>query len=423
MATQPETAPQSETPPGQNAVEMPRPSVAPLVLTLGMALLAAGAALGLAFLVVGALVVVTGLGIWVAALLPGRGHFHEPRVEPGRRPGPVTTKREKVEQLRPGMPGYRARLPEAVHPISAGIKGGVIGGLVMPLPAFLYGLLSGHGIWYPVNLLAGMVLPGIDETQLEQFSLPLLLTGALIHAIMAVVIGLIYGVLLPTLPALPGAVAWGSLLMPLLWTGVTWCVMGVIDPVLRQGVSWPWFIISQFIYGVVAAAVVVRTKKLRPVSAGLLGGVIGGLVMPLPALLWSVASGHGVWYPVNLLAGMVMADIGSMPAPELSTFHADWLTVGMLIHIILSLGFGAIYGLLLARLPRISGALAWGGLLFPLLWTGCCYSLMRVVNPVLQDHVDWPWFIISQFVFGAAAAVVVDRSEKIHIPPAGRGPS
>ena len=30
------------------------------------------------------------------------------------------------------MPGYRLRLPEKVHPISAGIKGGLVGGLVMP---------------------------------------------------------------------------------------------------------------------------------------------------------------------------------------------------------------------------------------------------------------------------------------------------
>jgi len=142
---------------------MPRPTAAPLVLSLGLVLLAAGAALGLAFLVAGALVLVTGLGLWVAALLPGQGHIHEPRVEPARRPRRVATERGAVEQLRPGMPGYRARLPEAVHPISAGIKGGIVGGLVMPLPALLYGLVSGHGIWYPVNLLAGMAVPGIGS--------------------------------------------------------------------------------------------------------------------------------------------------------------------------------------------------------------------------------------------------------------------
>ncbi len=426
MASNPETAPQPDTPTAPNSVEMPRPTVAPLVLSLGMALLAAGMVLGTTFLVVGAVVLVTGLGIWVAALLPGRGHFHEPRVEPAQRPTPVTTEREVVEQLRPGMPGYRVRLPEAVHPISAGVRGGIIGGLVMPVPALLYGLISGHGIWYPVNLLAGMVLPGVGnmtEAQLEQFSLSLLLTGIVIHAITAVVFGLIYGVLLPTLPGIPGSVAWGGLLMPLLWTGLTFSLMQTVNPVLRRGVSWPWFIISQFIFGIVAAAVLLGAKKLRPIPAGLLGGAVGGLVMAVPAVLWGVATGHGVWYPVNLLAAMVLPGMGDLSDAELSQFHASWLAAGLVIHGLLSLGFGTVYGWLLPRLPHLSGSLVWGGMLLPLLWTGVSYSLMGVVNPVLQERVDWPWFILSQFVFGAVAAVVVDRSEKIPVPPAGLGPS
>ena len=78
-------------------------------------------------------------------------------------PGRVIGVSGTVEQLRSGMPGYRLRLPAEVHPISAGFKGGSSAGLVMPLPALAYGLLSGHGIWYPVNLLAGMVLPGVDR--------------------------------------------------------------------------------------------------------------------------------------------------------------------------------------------------------------------------------------------------------------------
>src|SRR5262249_38702422 len=91
MANEVEAMPPSEPRPEPDTVEMPRPTVAPLVLSLGVAMFAAGAALGLAFLVVGALVAVAGLGIWVAALLPGQGHFHQPRVEPARRPGPVTS--------------------------------------------------------------------------------------------------------------------------------------------------------------------------------------------------------------------------------------------------------------------------------------------------------------------------------------------
>jgi hypothetical protein len=175
------------------------------------------------------------------------------------------------------MPGYRVRLPEAVHPISAGIKGGILGGLVMPLPAFLYGLLSGHGIWYPVNLLAAMVLPGIGTmttVQLEQFSLLLLIVGTVIHAVMAVVFGLLYGVLLPTLPDIPrlppaaGPLAWGGLLFPVFWSTVSYSLMGIVNPVLQERVNWPWFVISQFVFGVVAAVVVARSEKIPVPPAG-----------------------------------------------------------------------------------------------------------------------------------------------------------
>ena len=55
----------------------------------------------------------------------------------------------------------------------------------------------------------------------------------------------------------------------------------------------------------------------------------------------------------------------------------------------------------------------------PLLWTAVSYGLMGVVNPLLQERVDWPWFIVSQFVFGVVAAIVVVRSEQILVPPAG----
>jgi hypothetical protein len=47
---------------------------------------------------------------------------------------------------------------------------------------------------------------------------------------------------------------------------------------------------------------------------------------------------------------------------------------------------------------------------------------MGDINPALQQRVDWPWFIVSQFVFGVAASMVVLRTAVIHIPPAGQGP-
>jgi hypothetical protein len=426
-----------------------------------MTLLASGVALGPGFLAAGAVVVVTGLSVWIAQLLPGRGRVHEPLAEPARRPRPVPSVPNGVERLRAGMPGYRLRLPEAIHPISAGLRGGIVGGAAMMVPALLWGLLSGHGIWYPVNLLAGMVLPGVGRMtgpealpafgasivgllaspssagpflaasalipgrtvpELEQFHATLLLVALVIHVVLSVVIGLIYGVLLPTLPEVPRPIAWGGLLMPILWTGISFVAMHVINPALPGKVSWPWFIVSQLVFGITMPAVVLGAKGLPRVLAGIVGGLVGGVAMALPAVLWAAASGRGFWYPVNLLAGIVLPGPGNLEGAELGNFNADWFLAATAVHAALSTCFGVVFALVAPRLPPIPAPIAWGGLVLPLLWTGVTYGLMGVVNPVLQERVDWAWFIVSQFVFGVAAALVVLRSAMVPIPPAGGGP-
>src|SRR5262245_20609720 len=213
MATEPHGTTKPDGPHGHDAVEMPEPTVAPLVLSLGMAMFAAGVVTGPAFFLVGAVVLLYGLGLWISSLLPGKGHMHEELAPPEKRPKPIKPVLGAVQELRPGMPGYRVRLPEKVHPISAGIKGGLAGGVAIIIPALLYGIISGHGIWYPVNLLAGMVVPieTMTEANLESFNFSLLLTGLVLHFVVSVVLGLIYGVLLPTLPEVPQVLAWGVL--------------------------------------------------------------------------------------------------------------------------------------------------------------------------------------------------------------------
>jgi hypothetical protein len=259
---------------GRESVELPRSTAWPIILALGITLLGAGLVTSLALSLVGAALFSLGLGGWIAQLLPGRGHRHESLVEPALRPRPVTELPGMVEELRPGMAGFRFQLPEKVHPISAGVWGGIVGGLVMPVPALAYGLVSGHGLWFPVNLLAGMVVPGISgvtQAQLEQFSAGALVLAIFIHAAFSVAFGLFFGVVSPTLPPLPGGpVIAGGVLMPLLWTGVCHGLMGIVNPLLNEFVSWPWFIASQVVYGLAMSFVVINSEKVPapPVGSG-----------------------------------------------------------------------------------------------------------------------------------------------------------
>jgi uncharacterized membrane protein YagU involved in acid resistance len=295
----------------------------------------------------------------------------------------------------------------------------------MPIPALLWSLFSGHGLWYPVNLLAGMVLPGIESMsneQLTEFHFGVLVAAIIIHVVISLVMGMIYGVLLPTLPEIRREIAWGGLLMPMFWTGVGYPLMGGINPVLKEGVQWPLFIGSQILFGVVAALTVIRLKNMPRIVAGIVGGLVGGAVMALPAVLWGLGSGNGVWYPINLLAGMVVPGLDNASLDQLRQFNATWIAAAVGLHLLMCVVLGAIYGQLLPGLPPVPAPLPWGAILMPLVWTAASYSLMGVVNPLLHQRVNWPWFVVSQFVFGAAAAVVVIRSEQIYIPPVG-GPA
>ncbi len=405
-------------------VELPAPTAAPLSLALGITVLAFGWATHLAFILVGLVIFIAGLANWIAQLLPGRGHVIEPLAAEVVRPKPVVAALGRVGQLRPGMPGYRFRLPEKVQPISAGLKGGIVGGLVMPIPALLYGLISGEGIWLPINLLAGIVLPGVEQlsdAELRAFQPVLFTAGIVIHVAVSLMFGTIYGVLLPTLPHIPRALAWAALFAPLAWTAASFIATSFVDPEVQSLIDWPYFVLSQFVFGVTTATVIMAAEPGRSILAGLFGGAMGGLLMAAPAMLWGFASGHGIWYPVNLLAVMILPHEQSYSIAELEQFDGRWFAAACGLHAVFSLTFGLLAGLLLPRLGRIPAPFAWGAMLMPLLWTAASYSMMGIVNPALQQRVDWPWFVVSQFVFGIAAAIVVVRSEEIAIAPAGRG--
>ena len=244
-------------------IEQPAPTVWPLVLAFGVTLIFAGLVTHVLVSAVGAILTVTaGIGWW-RQVLPDPQVEHvavSPFPEGG---GPWPAARSSLGRLAPGEGGHRVRIPVAVQPISAGIKGGIVGGAAMAAVALTYGVVMQRSLWYPVNLLAAVAMPGMAQAgaaELRVFDLTALIIGIVAHGVISILAGLLYAVILPMLAR--RHMLWGGLVAPLLWTGGLWTVLGIVNPVLNARVDWAWFIVSQIVYGLVAGYVVWRAEPI-----------------------------------------------------------------------------------------------------------------------------------------------------------------
>jgi hypothetical protein len=55
---------------------------------------------------------------------------------------------------------------------------------------------------------------------------------------------------------------WGGVVAPLLWTGLVWAVVDIVNPTLGTRVDWPWFVVSQMAFGLATGSVVARAHPL-----------------------------------------------------------------------------------------------------------------------------------------------------------------
>ncbi len=240
-------------------VHLPAPTAWPIVLALGFTLLTAGLVTSTGISILGALFMIAGCVGWFREVLP---HEQHEEIEVAVEDAAVVSSRALVERIRLS-PEHRARLPIETYPITSGIKGGIAGGVAMILPAMLYGLIAQHSIWYPVNLLGGAGVANWNNpsvADIAAFHWQGVLVATIIHSVTCVLVGLLYGAMLPMLPRNP--VLLGGILAPVLWTGILHAFMGIINPALDARIQWGWFLISQVIYGVVAGLVVKRQAKI-----------------------------------------------------------------------------------------------------------------------------------------------------------------
>jgi len=262
-------------------LEVPAPTAWPIVLATGFTLIFAGLLMNVSVTVLGAVLSVAGCVGWFREVFPRE---HEEEVTVVREDRQVATERQVVDRLAIAPEQLRAWLPLRTYPISAGVKGGWAGSVVMAALACAYGLLKAGSIWYPINLLAAVVYAEslrLGHAQLTSFHLDSFAIALGVHALVSTLVGLLYGAMLPMFPRRP--LLLGGLIGPVLWSGLLYPILGLLNPLLEARIDWSWFMTSQVAFGVVAGMVVVRHSPrptLENVSFVLRAGIEAAGTVP-----------------------------------------------------------------------------------------------------------------------------------------------
>jgi hypothetical protein len=160
-------------------------------------------------------------------------------------------------------------------------------------------------------------------------------------------------------------------------------------------------------------------RKIIPVetfhiTTGIKGGIAGGIAMTVPAGIFSVLKYHSFWYATNLLAAGGFVSWAGASDAFLGSFHWQGAVAAFFIHGVTSLLVGLLYGAMLQMFPR--NPIFTAGLMVPILFTGIVYSALGIVSPILDQRIDWFWFVISQIFFGLVCGYVVNLQAKVRTP-------
>ena len=242
-------------------IHMPANTAWPFVLAFGLTMAFGGILLGKLISIVGLVLTLVSVIGWFRDVLP---HESAEYIDVTVQPFEAITQRPAVERMKlPAMelPEHQL-IPNTT--LIAGLKGGIVGGIAMALVVLIFGQIVHGSIWYGVNLLGGIgILQTLHPTlaQIDAFHLGPLIVALIIHAAASVLMGLVYGAMLPMLPSRP--ILLGGLVAPVIWTVLLYALMGVLNPTMEAWISWPWFIASQIIYGLVAGWVVAHDENFK----------------------------------------------------------------------------------------------------------------------------------------------------------------
>jgi len=251
----------------ESHIPMPAGSFWPMVFAFGVTLVAAGLVTHWVISAVGFCLFVRAAVGWWHNVIPHEEH-EAIEVDIELRPAPIELGKRSVSHLAPGQGGHRVRVPETIHPYSAGLWGGLAGGAAMAALACLYGLFAQHSIWYPVNLLAGVVIPDMGTASLEQlraFNSTAFIAATLGHITISILVGVVYAVMLPMFPKY--APFWAGILMPVIWSGLVATTLNILNPALNSRINWPSFVVCQLAFGLVGGFFIARSTHIRTLQS------------------------------------------------------------------------------------------------------------------------------------------------------------
>ena len=246
--------------PPWHMIHLPAPTAWPIMLALGTTFLFAGLVTNWAISLLGFILMVRSSVGWFQEVLPRERYEDVPAISQVIE---INSSRKQVARLSTPE-SHRKILPLERFTVGAGVQGGIAGGAAMIAPATLYGLIRFGSIWYAPNLLAAMAIPGWATKStgfLSSFHLGGLLVAVGVHALASVLVGLLYGAVLPMFPWEPIATA--GFLTPIFWTGLLYGGLAAVNPTMEARIDWLWFIASQIAFGLVAGFVVNLHVRVR----------------------------------------------------------------------------------------------------------------------------------------------------------------
>jgi hypothetical protein len=241
-------------------IEVPAPTAWPFVLAFGATLLFTGLVTSASVSVLGVILTIVGCVGWFREVFPHEHEVTEPVFPDDFK---ATTERRVVDRVPVAEEQVRAWLPVRTYPISAGVKGGLAGSVAMAVIACAYGVIKVGSIWYPINLLAASVYAQslkMGTGQLNSFHADSFLIALGMHMLISTLVGVLYGAMLPMFANRP--IVLGGLVGPVLWSGLIYSMLDLLNPLLAKHIDWYWFVASQVGFGVVAGLVVVRQSRM-----------------------------------------------------------------------------------------------------------------------------------------------------------------